>query len=323
MPRFWAIFMKEILIITGPTATGKTGFALQLAEKFSGELISADSRQVYIGADIVTGKDIPNGFTKKSSDLVWHDRPLTYYTDGTIRIWLTDVVNLDEQFNVSFWKECCDLIISDILARNKLPVVVGGTGLYIKSLTQNLSQISVPFNRELRESLKNLTRKQLFNYLKNINSLKAESLNESDSHNPRRLIRAIEISEYLTNNPKSYTYTNSYNAIFVGLSSSRDYLSKRITSRVEDRFSQGADWEARYFLSKYPPDLPALTACGYRAFMGNDPKKIWITSETQYLKRQFTWFKKMPDINWFDVGKPDWQNEAEKMVVSWYNKLKC
>lgn len=317
--------MDNVLIITGPTATGKTNFALQLAVKYSGELISADSRQVYIGADIVTGKDIPKNYYKKTSGIIWHAKPLTYFTDGKIRIWLTDVVNLDEPFNVSFWKDCCNLIVADIVSRNKLPIIVGGTGLYIKSLTQNLSDISIPYNPLLRKKLENLAAGGLFNYLKSIDNTKAESMNDSDKKNPRRLLRAIEIAEYNNNELPSPKLGEGLRVRYltVGLNSSRDYLTKRIAARVEDRFFKGGDTEAKSLLSKYSHDLPALTACGYRAFLGTDPKNLWITSETQYLKRQLTWFAKMPEIRWFDISDSGWSIEAEKLIDSWYNKQKC
>jgi tRNA dimethylallyltransferase len=316
--------VDKVIILTGPTATGKTNFALYLVGKYNGELISADSRQVYIGADIVTGKDIPQNFHKENSQIIWHNQPLTYYTNGTIRIWLTDVVKIDQQFNVSFWKDCCDLITADILSRNKLPIIVGGTGLYIKSLTQNLSHISIPYNHELRKKLEHLTPNELFNYLKSIDETKANSLNNSDSQNPRRLLRAIEISEspshkLLEGFRERYQEGRGESYLTIGLTSSREYLTKRIIERVDDRLNKGAKLEAQNILSKYPHDFPALTACGYRSLAGNDPRQLWITSETQYLKRQLTWFAKMPEINWFDVSNSDWQKEAEKLVNSWYN----
>jgi tRNA dimethylallyltransferase len=313
--------MDKILIITGPTATGKSTFALDIARKFSGELVSADSRQVYIGADIVTGKDIPQGFIKEYSKIIWHNYPLTYYTDGNTRIWLTDVVHLDEPFNVSFWKECHDLITKDISSRGKLPIIVGGTGLYIKSLTQDLSHISVPFNKQLRESLSYLSASQLFSHLKNINSEKAISLNESDKHNPRRLIRAIEITEFNKNtqSPSPGMRRGGEGVRLIGLTAPKDFLKNRIIARIDSRLAAGASAEAAFLLSKYSPDLPGMSACGYPALVGANPRDLWITAETQYLKRQLTWFAKMPEIKWFDVSRTDWQPKAEKFIASCYN----
>src|SRR3972149_10317850 len=109
--------------------------------------------------DIVTGKDIPLDFAKHRSELIWHEKQLSYYDNTFTRIWLTDLVDPNEPFNVAFWKECADLVIADIFRRNRLPIVVGGTGLYLKSLTvgqmsQSLSKISILPNPQLRSKLK-------------------------------------------------------------------------------------------------------------------------------------------------------------------------
>jgi len=120
--------MNKVLVICGPTATGKTALGLELAKKFNGELISADSRQVYVGMDLVTGKDLPVGTKPFISQIRWRDRFLKYYIIKNVNIWLYDIVNPDEPFNVAYWKEVADLVINDIHLRGKLPIVVGGTG---------------------------------------------------------------------------------------------------------------------------------------------------------------------------------------------------
>src|SRR3989344_7163983 len=149
--------MKNVFIICGPTATGKTKLALQLAKELDGELISADSRQVYVGNDIETGKDL---------DLI---------RASGIKVWLYDVVNSSEKFSVSQWRKLARDAIKDILSRNKLPIVVGGSGLYIKSLVQDLPDIDVPYDKKLRTELENKSATNLFNYLKSINLQKALS----------------------------------------------------------------------------------------------------------------------------------------------------
>lgn len=168
--------MNKVLVICGPTATGKTSFALQMAKELNGELVSADSRQVYIGRDLETGKDL---------DLI---------KNSGIKIWLYDVVNPGEEFSVAIWRKLAHEAIADILSRGKLPIVVGGSGLYIRALTEDLSEVDISRNEKLRAELKNKSASELFDYLKNINLTKAMSMNNSDRKNPRRLIRAIEIS---------------------------------------------------------------------------------------------------------------------------------
>ena len=125
---------SKLLIICGPTATGKTGFGIEMANKFGGEIISADSRQVYKGMDVVTGKDLPKNDKRQVTNVKWRDRHLSFYEIEGVRVWLYDVVEPNEPFNVAFWKECFDLISADMQSRSKLPIVVGGTGLYFKSL---------------------------------------------------------------------------------------------------------------------------------------------------------------------------------------------
>ena len=257
--------MNKVLIICGPTATGKTKLALQLAKEFNGELISADSRQVYVGNNIETGKDL-------------------HLNTFGIKIWLLDVVNQDEEFSVSIWRKLAYEAIENIFVRGKLPIVVGGSGLYIKSLVQFLPDIDIPFNRELRKKMENKSPKELFDYLKKINLAKAISMNDSDKKNPRRLIRAIEI----TKTPPSLESREGQEVSYVqiGLIASKDELIKRIKERVKQR---GLD----------------------NSF---DQKEINI------MKKQLVWFAKQPHIHWFDVTSPSWQREAEKLVIGWYNQ---
>ena len=184
----------KILVICGPTATGKTRFGLDLAKKLNGEIVSADSRQVYTGRNIVTGKDLPKNIQCSVSNIQWRDRYLKYYEIGGIKIWLYDIVEQGEEFSVALWRECAQLVIEDIRQRGGLPIVVGGTGLYIKSLTQNLADISVSRNLKLRQELQGKNVNYLFNYLKQRDPVRAQNLNESDRRNPRRLVRAIEIA---------------------------------------------------------------------------------------------------------------------------------
>jgi len=166
----------KVLVVSGPTATGKTAFGLELAKELNGEIVSADSRQVYIGNDLETGKDL---------DLI---------NKSGIKVWLINELNPGEEFSVSNWRKLANLAIEDILSRGKLPIVVGGSGLYIRALTENLLSVDIPRDMVLRKELKLKSASELFDYLKSVNSAKAKSMNNSDRKNPRRLIRAIEIS---------------------------------------------------------------------------------------------------------------------------------
>jgi tRNA dimethylallyltransferase len=321
--------MNKILVICGPTATGKTSLGIKLARKFNGEIVSADSRQVYVGMDIVTGKDVPSNLKPQISAIKWRDRKLKYYEINGTKIWGYDIVNPDEDFNISFWKECTDLLITDIHNRNKLPIIVGGTGLYIKSLTRDLSQISVSPNFQLRALLSDKPWDYLFNYLNMIDSKKAASLNQSDRHNPRRLIRAIEISISKDLSPPSPEIKRwvgpacrqaGGEILQIGLTAPLDTLKKRAGQKISSRIKNGAFTEAEKLLKLYSPNLSSLTACGYKGFGKPDWETLWCNSEHQYLKRQLVWFKKQPNISWFDITDPNWLNSIMDVVISWYNK---
>ena len=293
--------MKKVLIICGPTATGKTAFSVEIAKLLNGEIVSADSRQIYVGRDLITGKDITG--PSEESQVVWREKKLKYYLIDGIRVWLYDIVSQGENFNVSYWKECADLVIADILSRGKLPIVVGGTGLFIKALTQNLSDIDVPYNESLRQELETKSVEELFDYLKSEDPTRANSLNESDAKNPRRLIRAIEISivskKIIPPLASRGGSRGSYNYLQVCLSTTTKELYPRIDQRVDGRIAAGAALE--------DPEL------------ASDPQK-WKFHEHGLARRQITWFKKQPDLIWFDISAHDWHTNAIESISNWYNK---
>ena len=245
---------NTVLVICGPTATGKTKLALELAKEFDGELISADSRQVYVGNDIETGKD---------KDLI-----------GDSRIWLLDIINSNQDFSVSLWRRLALEAIKDILSRGKLPIVVGGSGLYIKALVQNLPDVDIPRDKKLRKSNKSVS--ELLDYLKKIDLKKAESLNNSDRNNPRRLVRAIEIAQCPS--PKLGEGLR-VRYLQIGLTAPKQYLEEKIRKRVIKR--------------------------------GLDPS--FVQKEINIMKKQLVWFKKQPDIVWFDIMKP-WRRKLKSII---------
>jgi|SRR3989344_626494 len=279
---------NKVLIICGPTATGKTQFGIEVAKKFDGEIISADSRQVFTGKNLIHGKDLPHNSQPTTSNIVWRDRFLKYYLVSGTKIWLYDVVDPEEDFSVAYWKECADLVISDILSRKKLPIIIGGTGLYLKSLTQNLDQISVPPNSLLREKLQNKTPGYLFNYLRRIDSFRAAQMNSSDKQNPRRLIRAIEISLSKKDGPfkRERTVLKTYQ---IGLTAPREKLYELVNARIADRISAGAASED--------------------ADLADSPIR-WQGLEHAIVRHQLTWFARQPGIVWFDITRPSWQDQC-------------
>lgn len=232
--------MNELLVICGPTATGKTALAAALAKEFNGELLSADSRQVYRGMDLITNKERPD-----------------------VPVWLYDVVDPGEEFSVSHWVKLARERIADIRKRKKLPIVVGGSGLYINALIHPFETIDVPPDKKLRERLRNKTVQELQQMTIRGN------MNDSDWNNPRRLIRKIETAGKLVKR------VSGESALIIGLTAPLSVLYKRIDERLEERVRAGMKEEAgQEYLAR---------------------------NEHEIARKQLTWFKKQKNIHWFDV----------------------
>lgn len=326
--------MKDkLLVICGPTATQKTALALKLAKEFNGELVSADSRQVYRGMDIGTGKDID--YENRLSNVDYRDleyknkkyRVAPYDFEG-VNVWMYDVVNPDEEFSVSHYECLATKVIADILSRGKLPILVGGTGLYIKAIVTGIPTNSIPRNDALRNELQSLSRSELQQRLQKIDSSEWSQLNNSDKNNPRRLIRKIEIAasnQSEKKNPK----TTSYDVLSVGLTAAKETLKQKITDRVNKREEQGIVKEIESLLKRgYSFDLPAFNTLGYKEWKeylqepteSNKAQALreWTHGEVLYAKRQMTWFKKQPDIHWYAVDSNDTLMSVRKLVSKWY-----
>ena len=287
----------KIIIILGHTASGKSDLAVELAEKFNGEIISADSRQLYKGMDIGTGK-----ITKKEMRGIPHH--------------LLDVVSPKTKFDVARYQKLAHKKIADILKRGKLPIVCGGTGLYIKAIVENPRYPDVPPDWKLRKKLEKLSAEKLFSMLKKLDRARTKTI---DSKNPRRLIRAIEIAKQINRVPPKKDYPK-YDALLIGIKKSPDELKKAIAIRLHKRIQQGMIAEVEK-LHKQGISWKRLEELGLEykyvaLYLQNkmDEKTMLETLETkinQYAKRQMTWFKKTPNVNWIREGE-----EAKKLIQS-------
>jgi len=264
--------MDKLLVICGPTATGKTALAAVLAKQLNGELVSADSRQVYRGMDLVTGKDRPD-----------------------VPIWLYDVVNPDEAFSVSQWVALARVAIADIQKKKKLPILVGGTGLYIKALLHPFETIDIPPDIALRARLQKLSITELQKMVTR------SDMNDSDWNNPRRLIRKIEIKKF---NKKIIKKEKKYDALMIGLTAQLSVLDSRIDTRFQERLRQGMKQEIDELVKKYNNNLSAMSAIGL--------------NEHAYARRQMTWFKKQKGIHWFDVTDGKMVDKVVVLIAAWY-----
>lgn len=321
---------NKLLVICGPTSTGKTTLAISLAKKFNGELISADSRQVYKGMDIGTGKDIPKGAKIK---MPWFQKYGYYEIDGA-KIWGYDIADPRHEFNVAQYIKFAERIISDIRKRGRLPILVGGTGLYMKGVIDGIATANVPKNIMLRKNLGKSTPEDLFEKLAQMDSLKAGQMNASDKKNPRRLIRAIEVAMWKINNIKKEKEIEKkkkdLEVLMIGLNAPEKFISERIKLRVAQRAKAGIKNEVENLLKSHVSwQMPSMSSMGYRQWKDYfDNKKteaevvkVWEGEENKYVKRQMVWFKKDKRICWFDITSGSYPENVEKSVEKWYSTI--
>jgi len=305
---------RKLLVICGPTAVGKTRLAIRLAKKFDGEVVSADSRQVYKKMNIGTGKDLPENFEFRISNFEFKDVHIAYFTDGNIRLWGYDLVEPCEEFSVHDYAEFFDKVSSDIWSRGKLPILAGGTGFYIKAVLDGVETMEVPRNYELRRYLEKKNVKELYEQLCNLDSSKAASLNQSDKKNPRRLVRAIEVAQWRIDHGKGLKkkMRGGVESYLVGLTMPMVRLDKVIEQRVEKRVADGFDEEVRRLVADgIGWECQAMSGLGYKQWQDvidgqsdeSEAISIWKMHEKKYARRQMSWFKKDERIVWFDVSK--------------------
>lgn len=285
----------KIIVIAGPTASGKSALAIKIAQKFDGEIISADSRQIYKGMDIGTGK-----VTKKEQKMARH--------------WLIDIVSPKTNFSAAQFKKLADKKIEDILRCGKLPIICGGTGFWIKSVIDNIKFPEVKPDFKLRKILEKKSAATLFDTLQKLDPDRAAKI---DPYNKVRIIRAIEIVNALGRVPK-IKITPKYNSLQLGISLPKEILNKRIKERLDKRFNQGMIKEVEK-LHRRGVSWRRLESFGleYRLIAKYLQNKIELKEMKEglfqeiknYAKRQMTWFKKDKKILWIKNEK-----EAEKLV---------
>lgn len=300
--------MKKILYIVGQTATGKTNLAIKLAKHIGGEIINADSRQVYIGMDIGTGKD------------------LDVFKKEQISCRLCNALTPNQEWSLSRAIQEIRTAIRDVWNEGKYPIVVGGTGLYLQYICTAPQDIFIPQNKALRKSLKHLPVQEIQEKLKVMDLSKYISMNDSDRQNTRRLIRALEICEYKKTKKEIHVPVElePHEEVWIGLKADNEILSQQIHKRIEKRLQDGMLEEVKKLTEEYPDweNLLAFSATGYRecrSFLEGKITKpemitLWHTHELQYAKRQWVWFKKREHITWFDANTLPSIENLEKRI---------
>ena len=301
--------MYDLLAVIGPTASGKTAFAVRLALALGGEVISADSRQVYRGMDIGTGKDLEE-----------------YVVEGQqVPCHLVDIVEAGYKYNVFEYQADFLRVWEDCRRRGVVPVLCGGSGLYVEAVLKGYKLLAVPVNEELRASLEGMPLPELAARLATYKKLH----NTTEIDTPKRAIRAIEIEEYYRTHPYEEKDFPQLRPLIVGVEVSREVRRERITRRLHERLEQGMVEEVRQLLDSgvAPEDL---------IYYGLEYKylPLYLTGKLsydamveqlnvaihQFAKRQMTWFRKMEregfEIRWLDAGLP--LEERVERVKDWW-----
>lgn len=302
--------MKKVIAIVGPTAVGKTSLSIDLAQKFNGEIISGDSMQVYRTLDIGTAK-------------------VTEAEKAGIPHFLIDIKNTDENYSVADFQQSGRQAIEDITKRGKLPIVVGGTGLYIQSLLWDyqLGRAEEKADPDLREKYEKLAEalgnQGLWQKLAEVDPLAAEKIH---FNNRKKIIRALEVFE-LTGRSILTPQTPPellYDVYFIGLNTERELLYQRINQRVEQMLTQGLEAEAQKLFAT--PTVQAAQGIGYKEFFPyfkQEKNLADVTMDIQqqsrrYAKRQLTWFRNRMEVNWYDlVQAPESLKEIETAISIW------
>ncbi len=297
--------MRRFIIITGPTASGKTKISVEAAKRLSSSIISADSMQIYKGMDIGTAKA-----TKEEMQGIRHE--------------MIDILNPDEAYSVAEFQKTAFLLIEKSNAQGNIPVIAGGTGLYINSLVYRLDFGAASSNDTIRQKYTQLaddkSTEYLYNILEKNDPEYAKIIAKTDK---RRIIRRLEILE--TNGESTYDFrkpNTDDDYLIIGLQMPRDILYKRIDARVDEMIKMGLVDEARRIYDTYG-DINALKAIGYKELIayfqgktGFDEAVDLIKRNTRrFAKRQMTWFRRDQRIAWFDVSTPSCIEETNNDIM--------
>lgn len=302
---------QAILVIVGPTAVGKTQLSLEIGQALSGEVISADSMQVYRGMDIGTAK--PS---------IEEQRQVPHH--------LIDIRDPDQTFNAADFVSLAEEAVADIASRSKTPIVSGGTGLYIDALVDGFLFPDSKPDPKLRRELRLRASKEpdsLYEELKKVDPKSAERLHPNDL---RRIVRALEVY-YRTGKPisvlqqKAAQQEKPYNPLFIGLTRDRPELYERINKRVDQMLLDGLVDEVTQLIGRYPHQPTALQALGYKEIVWYLQNKMSLEEAVEvlkrdtrrYAKRQLSWFRRNSRIHWFNLSDSEPMEIKDKVIKLW------
>jgi tRNA dimethylallyltransferase len=301
----------KIIVICGPTGVGKTGFAIALAQQFGGEIVGADSMQIYRGMDIGTAKPT----AQEQAQSVHH---------------MVDVVDPDEDFDAVLYAEQADKCINQLAATAKVPMVVGGTGLYIKALIHGLAE-GAPTDPGVRAMLQKELAASGASYLhQRLSKLDSESAKRIHPNDRHRILRALEVFQITGRSISSHQSDHGfselrYDPLYIGLTRPREQLYERINKRVEIMLAQGFVDEVRSLVDRgFGAELKSMQSLGYRHMMDffqgrltwDEAVRTLKRDHRRYAKRQMTWFCGNPNVTWL---APDQMREAANLISDFIN----
>ena len=295
----------NLLIIAGPTGVGKSELSIELAEKYNGEIISADSMQIYKKMDIGTAK--------------------VDYSNSNIKHHMLDIVDFNENFSVSDFQKKAKSLIKDINNRGKLPIVVGGTGLYINSLCYNLTFQNQAKDVEYRKELEDTAADKGLDYLyKKLEKIDSASAKKIDPNNKNRIIRALEINKTSTKeNNRLREENNDYNLLYICLYMDRKKLYDKINNRVDKMIELGLIDETKDLIKDLDDyNFNSLKAIGYKEVISYLNSEISLDecielikrNSRRYAKRQFTWFRRDERVIWINKDCDNWKKDIENLM---------
>ena len=305
--------MKKVplIILTGPTAVGKTDLSIKIAKKINAEIISADSMQIYEYMDIGSAK-----VTKEEMNGVTH--------------YMIDEVKPDYNFSVSEFQKRANTYIDNIVSKNKLPLVTGGTGLYLNSLIYNMDFAKSNADNKLREELRKELETNGIDYMHSrLKELDEDAASRIHKNNTKRVIRALEVcltGEKMNDFSNDLQFNEKYEPIIVVLNREREHLYQRINKRVDIMIENGLEQEVKNLLSMgYSKDLVSMQGIGYKEIIKyldgeytyDEAIEIIKRDSRRYAKRQLTWFRRYQDAKWFNLDEYDDLDRLEKDVLSY------
>lgn len=300
--------MKQVLVLVGPTAVGKSDYAVEIAQKMNGEIISGDSIQVYQGMDIGSGK-----ITEEEKKGIPHA--------------LLDILSVKQGYSVADFQNHAREEIKRITALNKLPIIVGGTGLYIKACLYDYS-----FDEQTQEKIDpdflQKSNEELYAQLKIVDPQSCEIIHPN---NRKRILRALIIAQSgktKSEREQEQNHELMYDALIIGLTCSREMLAERISQRVDRMMAAGLKQEVQGLLEQGATfQDQAMLGIGYREWQSYFEKQATIqevstaikTHSRQFAKRQFTWFKHQIPVAWLNIEEKNWKEEGLLQIQKWRN----